>query len=406
MRKIYSMLLCIVMLMQMTIITVFAAAATVTVANVNGTAGETVDVTVDLTNCAGFMNLGLEFGYDASVLTLEKVTNGATGAMFTKAPTLTTNPYNLTWNSTENVVHSGTLVTLQFKIADNAANGTYPITVDYYKGPNGTSVDGKNVNYDENFQSLGLSYVSGGVTVGGNSNNEPQGAYVKVNNTSAKSGETVNVTVDLTNCAGFMNLGLEFGYDASVLTLEKVTNGATGAMFTKAPTLTTNPYNLTWNSTENVVHSGTLVTLQFKIADNAANGTYPITVDYYKGPNGTSVDGKNVNYDENFQSLGLSYVSGNVVVKPQKHILSVEKTEDDSKINLKIKASSPNEISGVIIAALYGDSRLVKVEIVDAQDSVDIPFTDSGEKIKVMWWNSLTQLVPLCDFVELNLGDN
>lgn len=177
-------------------------------------------------------------------------------------------------------------------------------------------------------------------------------------------------------------------------------------MFTKAPTLTTNPYNLTWNSTENVVHSGTLVTLQFKIADNAANGTYPITVDYYKGPNGTSVDGKNVNYDENFQPLGLSYVSGNVVVKPQKHTLSVEKTETDSKINLKVKASSPDEMNGVIIAALYGDSRLIKAQIVDAQESVDIPFTELGEKIKVMWWNNLTELVPLCDFVELSVGSN
>ena len=79
-------------MVHISMVTVFAVSPTVTVDRVSADAGETVDVTVALENCAGFINIALEFGYDSNVLTLESVTNGVSGALMNKAQTLTKNP--------------------------------------------------------------------------------------------------------------------------------------------------------------------------------------------------------------------------------------------------------------------------------------------------------------------------
>ena len=138
---------------------------------------------------------------------------------------------------------------------------------------------------------------------------------IKISEVKAKPGNEVDVTVELENNIGVASLGIEIGYDSDIMTLTKVTsNSGIGATFTPAQTYTANPFNMGWDSAANVTYNGNLSTLTFKIADNAADGIYPITVDYYKGVNGTYVDGDDVNYNEDLEAVGFVYINGSVIV--------------------------------------------------------------------------------------------
>ncbi|MBQ2663021.1 MAG: hypothetical protein IJG16_02625 [Clostridia bacterium] len=129
-------------------------------------AGNTVDITVDLSNNEGFANLGIQISYDSDALTLISASNNSdVGATYTSAQNLSANPFNIGWDSTSNVTYNGNLATLTFRINDSAEDGTYPITVSYYKGISGNYIDGEDVNYDADFNSLNLNYVNGIITV-------------------------------------------------------------------------------------------------------------------------------------------------------------------------------------------------------------------------------------------------
>ncbi len=128
-------------------------------------------------------------------------------------------------------------------------------------------------------------------------------------------GKEIQVTVDLANNKGFVDLGIEVGYNSDVMTLTGITaNSGVGATFTSAQSYTANPYNFGWSGISNITYNGNLATLTFTVAENASDGVYPITVDYYKGRNRDYKDGEDVNYDENDKAVGFVYISGNVIV--------------------------------------------------------------------------------------------
>lgn len=153
---------------------------------------------------------------------------------------------------------------------------------------------------------------------------------VKVSTATASAGGTATVTVDLSGNKGFANLGLDIGYDKSVLTLTSAKNNTSvGAVYTPSQNISSNPYHIGWDSTNNVTFNGTLVTLTFAVNSTAADGEYPITVSYYKGNNGNYTDGTDVNYDENFNSLKLNYING--AVKVSSHLPG--DVNGDGKVN-------------------------------------------------------------------------
>jgi len=159
-----------------------------------------------------------------------------------------------------------------------------------------------------------------------------QPAELTVSSVKSREGKTVDVTVSLSNNPGFSNLAIEIGYDSTALTLVGVSeNTETGATFTAAEVLETQPFNMSWNSVKNNTFNGELVTLTFEISENAPSGDYPITIDYYKGVNGDYVDGDDANYDENFAPVSLKYTNGAISVS--RH--TPGDINDDGKINEK-----------------------------------------------------------------------
>lgn len=290
-------------------------------------AGESIELTLDLSGCDGFTDLGLQIGYDRGVMKLIDVqTNPSVGLTCTTAQYLETNPYNIGWSGMQNTYFNGNLATFIFRILPDAEEGVYDVSVDYYKGINGNYVDGLNVNYDENDNPLNLTYEPCRIFVEGN-NNTPSGGgsmgggggtgertTVALSKAEGYAGENVDVTLDLSNNTGFANLGFEIVYESSSLTLLKVNNNVSGVTFTTAESIGENPFNAGWDSVSDIEYNGNLATFTFKINEETPAGAYPVTLSYYKGRNGNYVDGVSVNYDENDNPLDLLYANGCITV--------------------------------------------------------------------------------------------
>lgn len=239
-------------------------------------------------------------------------------------------------------------------------------------------------------------------------------ANIKLSEVSGKKGETVDVTVTLSNCPSWTNIALQYTYDTEALTLVG-TNDEYDKNFTPLEELTTEPFVTTWTAgTTPATYNGKILTLQFKIADNATETTYPIGVSFYVGRKGTYVDGKNVNYVADKggakTSLGLTYTAGSITVEADKPTLTAETTDGKT---VDITATSPEEISGKFVAALYqsetdgeGD-QLVECIIKDAAANAQVTFSNksTGDKIKVMWWDGLDTLTPVCDAYVIEAQD-
>lgn len=414
MKRILSLSIVYAILLSLCGFTVNAAGMTVSVGTATCTPGESVSIPITLSGNTGFSNLGIEIEYDNTALTLTNVTAGQTGATYTAAQSITANPYNMGWDSTSNSTFNGTIAMLEFDVSVSAT-GNLPISVSYYKGRNGDYEDGSDVNYDENFAPLNLIYENGTITVSSGEvtppvvEPDPLGTFVKAGMVSGGMGETVSVPITLANNTGFANLGIEVGYDSSVMTLKNVTAGQTGATYTAAQSITANPYNMGWDSTSNNTFNGTLATLEFEIAANAASGNYPITVSYYKGRNGDYEDGSDVNYDENFSSLNLSYVTGYVTVSdgtaPNKSI-SVKDIQNSGALTFKADLKSNEQIMGIAIAAVYDiDGMLIAVKQYDAASEVPFTFSDvqNAAMVKVFWWDGIGSMTPQAKAKTVNL---
>lgn len=216
---------------------------------------------------------------------------------------------------------------------------------------------------------------------------------VTVGAADAKSGETVDIPVTFSDCAGFASLGIEIGYDSEKFTLEEVTPTLTGYNYTTAQTLEVNPYILKWVNRENVVYSGKLVTLTFRVKSDVPAGSYPVTVEYYKGRNNDWQDGVDVNFDENYNTLNLKYTDGAINVLGSN---TVTVTAGGKSAVFE----SNQALTGVIIIRQYDDvNRLVDVRMFPVATTPADGFTveKTGTTVEAMWWyDTDSSMQPVC----------
>ena len=106
----------------------------ITAENVTANPGDTVDVKISLSNNPGIVSATIKVDYDSNVLTLTKVTDAGVLGTQSHKPEYTS-PYTLAWandTATTNYTVNGTIVTLTFKVGNNAENGkSYPISLSY-----------------------------------------------------------------------------------------------------------------------------------------------------------------------------------------------------------------------------------------------------------------------------------
>ena len=123
----------------------------ITVGNAESRPGGSVDVPITIENNPGLTAMRLRVSYNSNVLTLEGVTDGGILGTNTHNTDYSLNPYTLFWNnhtSETNFKATGTIVTLKFKVASDAADGTYPVSVSYDTSRDILNKDMKSVEFD------------------------------------------------------------------------------------------------------------------------------------------------------------------------------------------------------------------------------------------------------------------
>ncbi len=206
---------------------------------------------------------------------------------------------------------------------------------------------------------------------------------VSIQCVSAESGETVSVAVILSRNTGFADLSLEIEYDAAALQLVKVEqNTAVGGNFTTSEHLFQQPYVLNWVATSNNTFNGTLAVLYFQISVEAV-GKYPITISYYKGMNGDYIDGDDVNYNQDFEPLHLTYSAGKI---------TVEEPETQITVTLGGKTevlSAKHALTGQICVAGYRENgQLCSVKFYPAAEKITASVDPGAIRAKVFWLDS------------------
>lgn len=257
-------------------------------------AGETLSVAVKVKNNPGILGMTLTLSYDDSALTLIDASSGSAVSdvlAFTK-PGRYANPCNFTWDGielTDKQIEDGEILKLTFEVADNAKNGTYPISITY---------DEDSI-FDKDLSSVDISVINGSVTIGSSTiepTNPPappqtptevptNAPALVVNKVSATAGDSVTLAVNLKNNPGILGMTLSLSYDSNVLTLTNAESGIAVndvLAFTK-PGKFTSPCNFTWDGIElsrEQIRDGELLLLTFNIAKTAAKGDYPVTISY------------------------------------------------------------------------------------------------------------------------------
>lgn len=204
---------------------------------------------------------------------------------------------------------------------------------------------------------------------------------VSVQSVSARPGDTVAIAVTLSGNTGFADLSLEIGYDAAVLQLVQVEpNSAIGCNFTASQQLSQRPYMLNWvDGTKSNTFNGTLAVLRFQISTDAA-GEYPITISYYKGINGNYIDGDDVNYNQDFEPLHLTYSAGKI---------TVEEPETQITVTLGGKTevlSAKHTLTGQICVAGYRENgQLCSVRLYPAAEKITAAVDSGAVRAKIFW---------------------
>ena len=291
---------------------------TIVVSDVEGKAGETVSVTVSMKNNPGIVSTKVEIGYDNSVLEFVGAEDGDFNVKGYSYSDDTRNPYiiNWCWANGDNET-TELLATLTFKIKDDAATGTYPLTLTY---------DNEGDIYDVDFETVVFGADEGSVTVVADAPVVPdEPTYTEptivVSKVEGEAGENVSVTVSMKNNPGIVSTKVEIGYDASVLEFVGAEDGDFNVKGYSYSDDTRNPYiiNWCWANGDNET-TELLATLTFKIKDDAAAGTYPLTLIY---------DNEGDIYDVDFETVYFAAAEGSVTVKGDAPIVPPACTEHE-----------------------------------------------------------------------------
>ena len=135
--------------------------------------------------------------------------------------------------------------------------------------------------FTEEIPELGHRYENGYCTVCGALDVNHTFVYAELTAAAATGhpGSTVNVPVAIEKNPGFAVFSFSVGYDRSALTF----TGASAAPMLQNGTLTTGNDLVNWNATQNTTGDGVLFYLNFQVAENAALGSYPITLGLKSG---------------------------------------------------------------------------------------------------------------------------
>lgn len=151
----------------------------------------------------------------------------------------------------------------------------------------------------------------------------PEDAAFVVSRISEKSGATVNVDVSIQNNPGITALKISLSYPTDELTLKNVEYKSLFSSHATGSNKMNSPFTISWfsNSSSNESANGVLATLTFEIANDAADGTYPVELSY---------DPDDV-FNSQFDNVEFAISNGAVIVANS----IPGDTNGDKKVNMK-----------------------------------------------------------------------
>lgn len=130
--------------------------ATISVSDKKGKAGDVISLSLDVSNNPGIAGMILKLSYDEELtLTNIAVSDALSMLTFTPPANVSKNPCTLLWDGMTADNTNGTVLTLTFKISDEASEGEYNVKVSYATGD----------IYDDNMIDIDLQIDNGVVTV-------------------------------------------------------------------------------------------------------------------------------------------------------------------------------------------------------------------------------------------------
>lgn len=138
------------------------------------------------------------------------------------------------------------------------------------------------------------------------------GPLITVNSAEAKAGENVQIKAEISSNPGILGMTLIAYFDETYCTLEKAESGeAFNEVLDMTASGTLNSgVKFMWDGidlTDEQIKDGTILVLDFHVADNAPEGKIPITIKCY---NGDIVD-------RDLETLSLQIVNGSILVNNQ-----------------------------------------------------------------------------------------
>ncbi|MBR3933325.1 MAG: chitobiase/beta-hexosaminidase C-terminal domain-containing protein [Clostridia bacterium] len=130
--------------------------ATVSISDAKGKAGDTVQLSLDISNNPGIAGMILKLSYDEGI-TLTDISAGDAleNLTFTPPANVSKNPCTLLWDGIGEDNTNGTILTLTFKIEDTSLEGEYDVSVSYTAGD----------IYDGNTYDVDVNIDNGVITV-------------------------------------------------------------------------------------------------------------------------------------------------------------------------------------------------------------------------------------------------
>ena len=226
-KRILALLLAAVMLVSACPVHAHAAETepTFRVDTVTASAGDTVDVTIRLENNPGVTSIKLSMEHDSALIFNSATVNPDLGNNFLTSPE-GKYPVVLNWyDGLKNVTGDWVFVTLSFTVSEDAALGTYPITITY--NPNDVfDVNEDNVHF--HIENGGVEVVPATVTV--------TGVTLDKTTLSLTEGESATLTATVAP-ADATNKAVTFtSSDTSVVTVDN--NGKVTAVKAGSATIT------------------------------------------------------------------------------------------------------------------------------------------------------------------------
>ncbi len=270
MRKIYALALCLFLLFT---IMAFAegteALPTVKLDAQRTIPGGTFEVSVILENNPGIVAMKLALSYDDTYLTLKKVTDkGLLGTYYGEMTDLSDNPYTLCWADLEtetDITKNGVIAVLTFEVSDEAPVGDYDIEVSYNK---------------EFYEIMNADLEAVDFAVENTVVSLSRKALISMESVPALAGGEVSLNIKFKNNPSPKKLTFGISFDSELLQLTDAVNGnaLSGAEFTKDTEST--PLVFTWtfkDVPQAILEDGTLLTLKFKVSEEARKGKIAVT---------------------------------------------------------------------------------------------------------------------------------